>query len=56
LGSDNSHALAVPLAAFPANAIEWETDRALDLQSVAMPSNGALLAPAGENGVDRFER
>lgn len=56
LGSDNSHALAVPLAAFPANAIEWETDRALDLQTVAMPSNGDLLAPAGENGVDRFER
>jgi hypothetical protein len=56
LGSDNSHALAVPLAAFPADAIEWETDRALDLQSVAMPSNGELLAPAGENGVDRFER
>jgi hypothetical protein len=56
LGSDNSHALAVPLAAFPASPIEWETDRPLDLQSIAMPSNGDLLAPAGENGVDRFAR
>jgi hypothetical protein len=56
LASDNSHTLAVPLNAFPASPIEWETNRPLDLQSIAMPSNGDLLAPAGENGVDRFAR
>ena len=56
LGGDNSHVVAVPLAAFPANPIEWETDRALDLQSVVTTSTGDLLAPAGENGVDRFAR
>jgi len=56
LGCDNSHVVAVPMASFPANPIEWESDRALNLQSVVMPSNGDLLAPAGENGVDRFAR
>jgi hypothetical protein len=56
LGCDNSHVVAVPIASFPANPIEWESDRALNLQSVVMPSNGDLLAPAGDNGVDRFAR
>jgi hypothetical protein len=54
LGGNDNHVLAVPLAAFPSSPIEWETDQALDLQSVVTTPNGDLLAPAGEYGVDRF--
>jgi hypothetical protein len=54
LGGNDNHVLAVPLAAFPSSPIEWETDLALDLQSVVTTPNGDLLAPAGEYGVDRF--
>jgi hypothetical protein len=56
LGGNETHVLAIPLVAFPSSLIEWETDRALDLQSLVTTPNRDLLAPAGENGVDRFAR
>ena len=54
LGGNETHVLAIPLVAFPSSPIEWETDQALDLQSVVTTPNGDLLAPAGEYGVDRL--
>ena len=56
LAGDALHVLSVPLASFPASPLEWETDRALNLQTVLTAPNGDLLAPAGDNGVDRFAR
>ena len=56
LAGDALHVLSVPLASFPASLLEWETDRVLNLQTVLTAPNGDLLAPAGENGVDRFAR
>ena len=56
LASDALHVLSVPLASFPASLLEWETDRALNLQTILTAPNGDLLAPAGYNGVDRFAR
>jgi hypothetical protein len=54
LGGDASHVLSIPLSTFPASPVEWETDRYLDLDSIVSIPNGDILAPAGENGVDRF--
>lgn len=56
LASDALHVFSVPLASFPDALIEWETDRALNLQTIVTAPNGDLLAPAGDNGVDRFAR
>ena len=56
LASDALHVLSVPLASFPVSSLEWETDRALNLQTIVAAPNGDLFAPAGDNGVDRFAR
>ena len=56
LASNALHVLSVPLASFPGSPLEWETDRALNLQTIVTAPNGDLLAPAGDNGVDRFAR
>ena len=56
LASDALHVLSVPLSSFPASSLQWETDRALDLKTLVTAPNGDLLAPAGDNGVDRLAR
>lgn len=56
LASDARHVLSVPLASFPASPLEWETNRTFNLQNIITAPNGDLLAPAGDNGVDRFAR
>jgi hypothetical protein len=56
LASDALHVLSVSLSSFPASSLQWETDRALDLKTLLIAPNGDLLAPAGDNGVDRFAR
>ncbi len=56
LASDTVHVLSVPLTSFPASSLQWETDRTLNLQTIVTSPDGDLLAPAGENGVDRFAR
>ena len=52
LAADAQHVVSV--SSFPDSPIEWETNQALHLDSIIIAPNGDILAPAGENGVDRF--
>ena len=54
LAGDSTHVVSVLLSSFPSSPVEWETDRALNLNSIIRTSGGEILSPAGVNGVDRF--
>lgn len=56
LASNMLHVLSVPVTGFPSASLQWETNRALNLDTIVAAPNDYLLAPAGEFGVDRFTR
>ena len=55
IGSDSQNLFSWSYTNPKAQALDWTTDRTVDIQKAAVRTDGSVLAPAGEYGVDDYQ-
>jgi len=55
LGADSQNLFSWSYNKSKAQVLDWTTDRSVDLQKSSIRSDGSVLAPAGEYGVDEYQ-
>jgi hypothetical protein len=55
IGSDSQNLFNWSYTNPKAQALDWTTDRTVDIQKSAVRNDGSVLAPAGEYGVDDYQ-
>jgi hypothetical protein len=55
LGADSQNLFSWSYNNPKAQVLDWMTDRSVDLQKSSIRTNGSVLAPAGEYGVDDYQ-
>jgi len=54
LGADSQNLFSWSYNDSKAQVLDWTTDRSVDLQKASVRTDGSVLAPAGEYGVDEY--